>query len=358
MFSESAAYEVLPGHGGSGISAGNFYSSSSTTLSNRTPGISHTSELFNTYYIYTFDGKLLAEYDHNGNCTRDYIYFGNPLLAEYQPQEDNYYYYMSDQINSTRMITDDSGNVVYSAAYCPYGEPLKTWVNTYDPDLKFSGKEREGYSGLDYFGARYYDHKSYRFNSVDPIINREEALSNPQLWNLYAYCRNNPITYLDPDGREIGPAPVDALEDYYIRKYAGPEFEEKNIKQRNQIRIYITKAILAYLIAHGLLSPDSPKEEPEEPYNRRKHYGNTPKKSDRKHFGADDDEVVDHDPPLVERYYEGDPSAKEKPGFKMSDSDRKKSANDRSRMKVQSRKESNVQGGKMSAYSKKKKKDQ
>jgi RHS repeat-associated protein len=78
----------------------------------------------------------------------------------------------------------------------------KTWVNTYDPDLKFSGKEREGYSGLDYFGARYYDHKSYRFNSVDPIVNKAKALSNPQLWNLYAYCDNNPITYLDPDGRD------------------------------------------------------------------------------------------------------------------------------------------------------------
>jgi lipoprotein-anchoring transpeptidase ErfK/SrfK len=38
---------------------------------------------------------------------------------------------------------------------------------------------------------------------VDPIINREEALYNPQLWNLYSFCDNNPITFLDPDGREI-----------------------------------------------------------------------------------------------------------------------------------------------------------
>jgi RHS repeat-associated protein len=81
----------------------------------------------------------------------------------------------------------------------------KTWVNTYDPDLKFSGKEREGYSGLDYFGARYYDHKSFRFNSVDPIINKEEALYNPQLWNLYSYCRNNPITFLDANGMKDKP---------------------------------------------------------------------------------------------------------------------------------------------------------
>jgi RHS repeat-associated protein len=79
--------------------------------------------------------------------------------------------------------------VVFSEACGPYGDIQKTWTNTCDPKLKFSGKEREGYSELDYFGARYYDHKSYRFNSVDPIINKTEALYNPQLWNLYAYCR-------------------------------------------------------------------------------------------------------------------------------------------------------------------------
>jgi RHS repeat-associated protein len=202
MYEDTAAYDVYSGHGGSGISAGNFYSSSATTFSNSKPGISRTSELFNTYYIYTFDGKLLAEYDNNGNCTRDYIYAGNRLLAEYKPQTNEYFYYMTDQINSTRIITNDSGNVVFSEAYGPYGDVQKTWVNTYDPKMKFSGKEREGYSDLDYFGARYYDHKNYRFNSVDPIINKEEALYNPQLWNLYAYCRNNPVTYFDPDGGE------------------------------------------------------------------------------------------------------------------------------------------------------------
>jgi len=202
MYTDSAANDISPRHGGNSASANNFYSSSSTTL-NRAPGISRTAEMFNTYYIYTFDGKLLAEYDHNGNCVRDYIYFGNRLLAEYKPQTNEYFYYMTDQINSTRIITDGSGNVVSSEAYGPYGDVQKTWVNTYNPKLKFSGKEREGYSDLDYFGARYYDHKSFRFNSVDPVINKKEALFNPQLWNLYAYCNNNPITYYDPDGRLI-----------------------------------------------------------------------------------------------------------------------------------------------------------
>ncbi len=205
MFSDSTAYDIHTGHGGSGngVSASDFYSPSSASLSNSTPGISRTSELFNTYYIYTFDGKLLAEYDHNGSCVRDYIYAGNRLIAEYKPQTSEYFYYMTDQISSTRIITNSSGNVVFSEAYGPYGDVQKTWTNTYDPKMKFSGKEREGYSDLDYFGARYFDHKSYRFNSVDPVINKKEALYNPQLWNLYAYCNNNPITYYDPDGRLI-----------------------------------------------------------------------------------------------------------------------------------------------------------
>lgn len=74
-------------------------------------------------------------------------------------------------------------------------------MNTYQPSLKFSGKERESGSELDYFGARYYGHSQYRFISVDPVINKNEALANPQLWNLYSYCKNNPITNFDPDGR-------------------------------------------------------------------------------------------------------------------------------------------------------------
>ena len=77
MNGDSAAYDAYPGHGGGGISSNSLYTSSSSTLDNSIPGRSRTTELINTYYIYTYDGKLLAEYDHNGNCIRDYIYAGN-----------------------------------------------------------------------------------------------------------------------------------------------------------------------------------------------------------------------------------------------------------------------------------------
>ncbi|MGE5340102.1 MAG: hypothetical protein ACM3SY_01355, partial [Candidatus Omnitrophota bacterium] len=74
-----------------------------------------------------------------------------------------YHYYMSDQVNSTRVIGDDSGNVVYSEAYGPYGDLQKSFKTDYIPRLKYSGKEREADSGLDYFGARYFQNRMYRF---------------------------------------------------------------------------------------------------------------------------------------------------------------------------------------------------
>jgi RHS repeat-associated protein len=153
-----------------------------------------------SYYIYDSGGKLLAEYDCSGACVKDYLYLGGKMIGEYVPTTGSYYYYASDQINSTRLVTDATGAVVHSAQYDPYGGLYKTWVDTYHPKPGFSGKERESSSELDYFGARYYGHRQYRFISVDPVINKDEALLNPQFWNLYAYCGNNPITYFDPDG--------------------------------------------------------------------------------------------------------------------------------------------------------------
>ncbi len=197
--------DIYPGVGGYGTSVNYYYSAPAAAFnsSSSTPDRVQDTTLVDTYYIYSYDGKLLAEYDHNGNCVKDYIYAGNRLIAEYYPSPiDKYYYYMPDQVNSVRIVTDGNGEVVYSAAYGPYGEIEKVWNDTYKPKLKFSGKERDEYTELDYFGARYYDHNHYRFNSVDPVINKEESLYNPQLWNLYAYCRNNPITFLDPEGRQ------------------------------------------------------------------------------------------------------------------------------------------------------------
>jgi RHS repeat-associated protein len=102
-------------------------------------------------------------------------------------------------------VTNSTGTVVYSAAHDPYGGVQQTWVNTFNPTPKFSGKERDGESDLDYFGARYYDRTQYRFISVDPIINSNEFQVSSQRMNLYSYCVNNPLSFMDIDGRDIVP---------------------------------------------------------------------------------------------------------------------------------------------------------
>jgi len=157
------------------------------------------------FYIYSFDGKLLQVYDVYGHLLKDYICMGDRLIAEYDYVGSRYLYYTPDQINTTRVVTDGVGNVVYSAVHDPYGGIQQNPVSTYDPQLKFSGKERDAESQLDYFGARYYDRSQYRFISVDPICSSSHCPFSSQNWNLYSYCRSNPISYLDPDGRDVIP---------------------------------------------------------------------------------------------------------------------------------------------------------
>jgi RHS repeat-associated protein len=95
---------------------------------------------------------------------------------------------------------------------------------------------------------------------------------------------------------------------------------------------------------------------PSEAYNRQKHYGNTPTTSDRTALNATANDVVDHKTPLVKHYYEGDGNGG-KPGHAMTSEQRKAFAKDRSKMQLQSKRESNQQGGQMSNYSKAKKKE-
>jgi RHS repeat-associated protein len=89
--------------------------------------------------------------------------------------------------------------VLDDSDYYPFGGQravTSTSGNTY----KFTGKERDTESGLDYFGERYYGSSMGRFMSADPVIITRERLANPQQLNLYAYVANNPLRYIDPTG--------------------------------------------------------------------------------------------------------------------------------------------------------------
>ena len=69
---------------------------------------------------------------------------------------------------------------------------------------KFTGKERDAETGLDYFGARYLSAAQGRFTSPDAPF-ADQKPEDPQSWNLYSYVRNNPLRYTDPTGRCLYP---------------------------------------------------------------------------------------------------------------------------------------------------------
>lgn len=115
-------------------------------------------------------------------------------------------YVDTDAIGNVRVVTDEGGNVVERHDYLPFGEE---WCGTAvcgsvtpGQPKRFTGKERDAETGLDYFGARYHRAHLGRFTTVDPGQKTGENLVDPQRWNRYAYVRNNPLRYVDPDGRE------------------------------------------------------------------------------------------------------------------------------------------------------------
>ena len=85
---------------------------------------------------------------------------------------------------------------------------------------KFTGKERDTESGLDYFGARHDNPSLGRFMQTDPKPD-SSLVSNPQSLNRYAYVQNNPLKFVDIRGEcvspALGPGQVGICIESYIR---------------------------------------------------------------------------------------------------------------------------------------------
>ena len=105
-------------------------------------------------------------------------------------------YYLNDHLGTPRVTVAQSGAVSATLKLGPFGEALE---GANCQTRTFTGHERDSDTGLDYMMARYYSGTLGRFLSTDPV--RNPNLANPQGWNAYAYALNNPLRYVDPDGR-------------------------------------------------------------------------------------------------------------------------------------------------------------
>jgi RHS repeat-associated protein len=144
---------------------------------------------------------IVAESDLSGNLQSEYVFFDGERVARKDLPSGNIAYYFSDNLKTASVITDATGNIKSESDYYPWGGELQ-FANSDSNHYKFTGKERDSESGLDYFGARYLSSAMGRWTSPDPKGIELRHLLNPQKLNKYSYVLNNPVGAFDPDGRE------------------------------------------------------------------------------------------------------------------------------------------------------------
>lgn len=86
--------------------------------------------------------------------------------------------------------------------YYPFGLPYEAHYQPEEQPYKYGGKEfieLHGYDSYD-FDARMYYPALCRFMTMDPLCEKYYSISP------YAYCNNNPVKYIDSDGRDVKPA--------------------------------------------------------------------------------------------------------------------------------------------------------
>jgi RHS repeat-associated protein len=157
-----------------------------------------------TEYAY-FHGQLIAEKNVTSGAWTNYIFFGGERVARNDPGN-TVSYYFSDHLKTTDVVTDAQGNIKNESDFYAWGGELQFSTNDSN-HYKFTGKERDSETGLDYFGARYYSNGLGRFITPDwaakPAAVPYAVLGNPQSLNLYAYVLNLPTIGMDVDGHAI-----------------------------------------------------------------------------------------------------------------------------------------------------------
>ena len=138
---------------------------------------------------------------------------GKPLMwlfdGGYVDLDDNgaptgWNYYVTDHLGSTRKVVDCNDSIRETISYYPFGSEMRMqdpsqMTGDFQHPYRFTGKELDRLNGLNMydFGARWYDVAGVpMWTSVDPLAEKYYNVSP------YVYCGNNPVMYIDPDGKE------------------------------------------------------------------------------------------------------------------------------------------------------------
>ena len=141
-------------------------------------------------------GEAVVEHEENSNVIR--LIRGSELIARSSDSESarTYYHYASDEMGSTTHIVDESGNVQNRYAYDAWGK-IEVKEEAVPNRFTYYGQQIDPITQQYYLRARFYNPVIGRFTQEDTY--RGDGL------NLYAYCANNPVYYVDPSGLAKNP---------------------------------------------------------------------------------------------------------------------------------------------------------
>ncbi len=163
--------------------------------------------------------EYAGNYVYSGNTTSTTLQFFNHPEGYVNIENSNYryVYQYKDHVGNVRLsYTDDPSNpgtptIIEESNYYPFGLKHKGYNTGGDTALgndlaqnwKFGGKEFDETFDINTydFGARNYMPDIGRWGNIDPLADKFYEHSP------YSYARNNPIFFVDPDGREPIPGP-------------------------------------------------------------------------------------------------------------------------------------------------------
>jgi len=158
----------------------------------------------NTFKSFTLDGsKILIESSAgNQNYVIYYYYDAIGSVTGFNYNGTTYYYGKNIQ-GDIKFIYNTSGSIVTEYCYDAWGNILSTTgtlastVGAINP-FRYRGYYYDSETGFYYLNSRYYDPQVGRFINADAILGANGDLVG---YNLFAYCSNNPVMYVDPTGR-------------------------------------------------------------------------------------------------------------------------------------------------------------
>ncbi|MFI7294538.1 polymorphic toxin-type HINT domain-containing protein [Streptomyces sp. NPDC050121] len=110
---------------------------------------------------------------------------------------------LADHHGTAQLSVNATSQALTQRRTLPFGGSRGTEPTTWTGTKGFIGGTADTATGLTHLGAREYDPATGRFLSVDPVFTADD----PQQMNGYTYANNNPLTFSDPAGTEIGSRP-------------------------------------------------------------------------------------------------------------------------------------------------------